>query len=184
MKKIKSLFFLFAIVLARANLSRQGRQTGTSRYNELTNNAWKLDKSILTSRAVIWDIAERMVSARHSSKSMLRAGWKPALDILRQFIASNDLGGGSGGERFAFDEDSQRLGTAIPAKEGWVCFGTIENNVGEPGTGDLSQKQRTALLKYGSEPFARALSDEADAMNARIMGWLEKESAAFNREMQ
>ena len=124
---------------------------------------------------------DEIVSARHSSRSLLKAGWKPAMDILRPFKVEGGRGG-SGGERLAYNKNLARLGTAIPAKEGWVCQGMIENHVGQGGT-LLDTRQRTALLRYGEGPFRRALSEEADGMIAATEKYLAADAARFKRQM-
>ena len=174
---------VMAIVLARANLSKIGRVTGTSLYNRLTNNRWFIDKAKLKSRATIYEYMERMVSARHSSSALLQAGWKAAIDILRPFIASNDIAGNGAGERFNYSKNQQRLGTARPAREGWKCSGMIENHVGGGGTA-LADRQRTALFKYGIGPTNRALAEETDAMLAKVAQWAARDAAAFNKAMK
>jgi hypothetical protein len=170
---------MFAIVLARANLSRKGRQYGMSLYNQRTYNRWYLDKAILTTRAVIRDIAERMVSARSSSSALLKAGWKNAMDITRPYIAANDIKGSRQGERFEYNKDLERLGTAVVAREGYSCWGMIENHVGAGGT-RLDWNQRRALLFYGTLPLQWALSDEADEMLAWIRKHMDDDARAFN----
>ena len=175
-----AMALMFAIVLARANLSRKGRQTGTSLYNQRTYNRWYLDKAILTSRAVIMDIAERMVSARSSSSAMIKAGWKMAMDSLRPYIAANDIPGGTRGERFAYNKNLERLGAVVIAKEGYSCWGMIENHIGEGGT-RLDWNQRRALLQYGTLPLQLALDEEAEGVLAYIRKYMDQDAEEFNR---
>ena len=172
----------FAIVLARANISKQGRATGMSLYNRTTAGRWELTKDDLRGgRSYIEHLAEKMINARHSSTSMLRAGWKPAMDILRPYIAANAVSG-VGGERFPYDRNLDRLGTATPARPGWKCEGFIENHIGEVGA--LGERQRAALLEFGTEPFQAALQEEALGITAKVEEYLAKDAAAFRREMR
>ena len=172
------------IVLARANLSHQGRQTGTSRYNEITGGRWFLTKDQLKGgNAKIELIAEGMVSARRSSSSFYKAGWKPAMDILRPYKGSGGSRGSSSGERFAYNKDSQRLGTAVPAQEAWQCSGMIENHVGLHG-GPLGPRQMANLIYYGSEPLAKALADEERLMVEQMAKWQADEDEKFRRRMK
>ena len=171
----------FLLVLARANINAPFGDK--SLYNLRTNYRWELDKAALKGgRAHIRAMAERMISARHSSGSLLKAGWKPAMDILRPFIARNDLGGARQQVLGGTNKDVGRLGTAIPAVEGWYCWGMIQNNVGLHG-GKLAELQQEALLQWGTVPLQMALSEEADKMYARIKEWQERDAARFNAQV-
>ena len=173
------------IVLARADISKQGRETGRSNYNVLTNDRWRLPKDALKGgNAKILEMMHAMTMARHSSSALLKAGWKPAMDILRPLLARNAIAGGTAGEHFAHTgEDPMRLGTAVPAKEGWVCEGMIENHVGGGGSA-LDARQRKALLEFGTEPAERALSEEEAKMMAYVRKWVDEDAAKFNQEMR
>jgi len=170
------------IVLARADISKQGRATGRSNYNVLTNDRWRLPKDALKGKGTIDAMMYRMTAARHSSSALLKAGWKPAIDTLRPFLSRNQLGGAlPAPERFAYNQDSGRLGMAIPAKEGWVCWGRIENNVGGGGS-KLDERQRKALFEFGTAPLQRALTEETEEMMAYTRKYLDQDAADFNRE--
>ena len=173
------------IVLARADISKQGRETGRSNYNVRTNDRWRLPKDALKGgRAKIEDMMRQMLMARHSSGGLLKAGWKPAMDILRPLIARNAIAGGTAGERFAYDgQDPTRLGTATPAKEGWTCSGMIENHVGGGGS-LLDTRQRKALLEFGVGPAERALEEEAESMLAYTRKYLDDDAEEFNRSLK
>jgi hypothetical protein len=124
-----------------------------------------------------------MVMARHSSSALLKAGWKPAIDILRPKIAKNQMGGISP-EQFAYNpEDTQHLGTAVPAEEGWDCWGRIENNVG--GFHSIfGIRQRKALFEHGAAPLQRALDEESAEMMSYVKKHLDADADKFNQEMQ
>lgn len=172
------------LVLARANISSQGRQTGTSRYNELTAGRWALSKDQLKGgNAKIEQIAEGIVSARLSSSALFKSGWKPAMDILRPYIAANQIVGGTRGERFSYNKNLDRLGTAIVAKDGWRCQGMIENHVGLHG-GPLGPKQMANLIYYGSGPLEQALAEERGLMEKKLRKWGDDEADAFNKGMR
>ena len=181
----KSVPLAYLIVLARANISKEGRESGRSWYNQNTNSRWELSPDKLKGgRAKIYAMMERMLMARHSSGALLKAGWKPAMDILRPLIARNAISGGTAGERFAYDgKDPTRLGTATPAKEGWVCSGMIENHVGGGGS-LLDTRQRKALLEFGVGPAERALAEEAESMMAYTRKYLDDDAEEFNRSLK
>jgi hypothetical protein len=178
--RVQTVALAKLIVLARADISKQGRATGRSNYNVQTNDRWRLSKDALRGKGTIESIMYGMTAARHSSSALLKAGWKSAMDILRPYIAKNDIGG-SRGEPLAYNRGQDRLGTALVAREGWKCTGMIENHVGGGGTA-LDSRQRAALLEYGSVPLQRAVAEEADAMFKKVEEYMARDAAAFNRK--
>lgn len=154
--------------VALAVLIIQARSNPNSRYNQLTNQRYALPGSPFkgvsreAGRAAMALLVHKMIAARHKSGSFLKAGWIPAVEILRPFGVNKY-------RRGTVHEDASPnyagdLGYAQPARGGEPAAQTvILNNVGYTGKNAASFNQ--ALQKYG----APLLQDAIDGEGRRAM---------------
>lgn len=173
----KSLGYM--IVLARANLTKRGRQSGQSEYNRRTNNRFALSKSDLEGgNRTIRGYVERMIKARHSATSFLKSGWVRAVKALRPF-AVNKFRRGSAPPMEGAREDHGGMprGDAIPAVEGaWHVTAMIENATGMAGSVNAANYNQ-ALIQHG----APALQEAIDIESTLMLEYAEKKLAEENQ---
>lgn len=132
------------IVAARANPN--------SRYNQLTNQRYKLPKNPFkgvarsVGRALMAQLVDKMAKNRRRSGKFLLVGWIPAVRKLYAFSVQKFMKGSnaSEGRKEYYGAD---LGDAKPAIPGVTCSAEIENDVGAEGPNAANFNR--ALITYG-----------------------------------
>lgn len=108
---------------------------------------------------------DKMIKARHSSGSFLKAGWIPAVRIMLTYSVNRYRRGSSTGPPLEGAKSfyGADLGTATPAQAGsYNATATIENNIGYQGKNAASFDH--ALQLYGV-PTLQAACDGEGAIN-------------------
>lgn len=158
------------IISARANPS--------SRYNQLTGGAFKLDqhplkgKKVSEFKTIMEGMARRMLMARHRSKAFFASAWLPAIRAIFPFIpaqfrlAKFDRRGPDGELVYG-----QEKGGAVIDITGDRCVVTMENAIGV--TGPNAEKRNEALWQHGAPALQQGFDQQARYMERKIQWRIE-----------
>jgi len=154
-----------------------------SNYNQLTRQRWALDRATFSpgmGNAGFWAkvqlVAQRMVSARHSSTHFLQAGWKGVYRRLTEFRYVRGLV-----EENFIDVDVTAstvfddMGSATLTGNGASVSLEIANRIGMKGVN--AETYNEALHQYGGPALQQAVNDRASEMQARYLPRWEAELA-------
>lgn len=159
-----------------------------SKYSMMTDNRWPVTMPRTEGIANFWfavqEIAEKMIKARHSSTAWFKAGWGMVAKKLRQGFTDTTL------EDQVIDIEAEVLKTndnfgAVTkggtASTPWL---TLENLIGlDPDYPTLARSRNDALIRYGTGPLQKAVSEQAAEMQARYLPRFEAKLAMeFNAQ--
>jgi hypothetical protein len=163
------------------------RMHPTSKYSLETGNRWPVpmpdissgrrDKSSLF-WAYVAEVAERMVKARRSSVSFLRASWTTIIYQLLPNVPTNYRGGFGGMESNSFSKDLL-TGEVTPARTNQpmpVCI--VSNTIGMKGvTPELAANYNEAGHRILGPILQASINKEYDSKMAEAArrGWLDEQ---------
>ena len=172
------------IVLARANLTKQGRATGISGYNARTSNRYAMAAAELAGKHGGWKtklaaLAHKLIATRHKSTAFLASSVKGIIAGLEPFVpAKYRRGADSPGEVRNAGLDKGHAEAAKPDQA--QAQALISLDVGTAGTpGNLLPRLNEAMFRFGGPALQAAVNDEA-ARTARFVGEKEWEELVRN----
>jgi hypothetical protein len=180
-----------------AYLIQLARMAPGSNYNRLTNNRWRLPGGFTMLKgldsvdrtAVLQQLAERMIKARHSSTHFLVSGWasaaKKLYNLLGSYIRGDSeappLEDGFSDKTVSPKPNMSDLRYSSGQEVAQVVVSNMIGMVDSSVNGSNADNYNKALLLHGIQPLQRAMDEVAEEMKEHYMAKDMKEMAAqFN----